>query len=184
MAGSRPARYHRVCLGRALQYHGSDPNNVAGYTTERINLDALAYDGHSGGPLWRFDGADHFLQGLISTSDRAGDVGATRLTSNLLTQRTGVINEDEGARPPVARPDLIEYMLELERRDLLRNVAAPGQNFSVKYNAFNAGHAGTGPTIVDFYLSTNSVISTFNTWSAAWPCPPSAPSPSTTRSPC
>ena len=52
------------------------------YTAGRIALDALTFGGHGGGPVWRFDGTNHKLQGLISTTDRTGSTEATRLNND------------------------------------------------------------------------------------------------------
>lgn len=162
-----PVEIPFVPPGNLLQYYGFDPNNVAGYTPGRILLEALVYGGHSGGPAWRFLANNHFLQGILSTSDRAGNAEATRLTSTMLTQVDGLITQDENDVPPIARPDLIEYLLAVDAKDLLTNVAAPGQFINVEYNAFNAGHANSGPITIDFYLSTNNVISTFDTYAGS-----------------
>jgi len=158
-----PVEVPFVPAGNLLQYHSSEANNVSAYFPGRIGFDALIYGGHSGGPVWRENGGNHFLQGIISTTDRSGNAEATRLRASMLNDINGFITDDEFARPPIPHPDLIEYLLETGQKDLLTGIAAPGQLFDVEYNVFNVGHAPTGTITVDFYLSDNNFISTFDT---------------------
>jgi len=73
------------------------------------------------------------------------------------------MNSDESANPPTARPDLIEYFLDGSfRKDLLTNSVVRGDSIQVEYNVFNSGFAQSGTFDVDFYLSTNTTISTFD----------------------
>lgn len=161
-AAGYPVEVPFVPAGNLFQYHASTDNNVSAYLTGRIRFDALIYGGQSGGPVWRNSGGNRFLQGIISTTDRSGNAEATRLRAGMLGEINNFIAEDQFVRPPVPSPDLIEYLLEENQKNLLTEVAAPGGTFDLEYNVFNVGHAPSGPITVDFYLSTNNFISTFD----------------------
>jgi len=158
-----PVEVPFVPAGNLLQYFSSSANNVTGYLAGRIGINALIYGGQSGGPVWRNNGGIPTLQGIISTTNRVGSAEATRLQSDMLNDINSFIVVDESARPPTAYPDLIEYLLEPDQKDLLTNIAAPGGVVGVEYNVFNAGHAPSGAITVDFYLSDNDFISTSDT---------------------
>jgi len=162
-AAGYPVEVPFVPAGNLLQYHASTANNVSAYLPGRIRFDALIYGGQSGGPVWRNSGGNRFLQGIISTTDRFGNAEATRLRGGMLGEINNFISADEFERPPTPHPDLIEYLLEENQKDLLTEVAAPGETFEVEYNVFNVGHAPSGPIAIDFYLSDNNFISTFDT---------------------
>jgi V8-like Glu-specific endopeptidase len=141
-------------------YPGGDEDNVDGYTEFRIELCAFIYGGHSGGPEWRFDGADRFIQGVNSTSDRMGSAEGTRLTVGKFDDLyKTIIPDDEANIPPVARPELIEYVLDTAAKDLLDNSVCKGTDFEIEYNGYNVGFVNTGSITVDFYLSDNTCIS-------------------------
>lgn len=172
-----PTETPYVSSGEIRQYAGYDAGNVNYYSSNRINMCAFLYGGHSGGPVWRYDGTTRYLHGVISTSDRQGLAEATLLTSTRVNDITAIISEDEANRPPLARPDLAEYLFTTvdDKKDLLVNSVEEGGPFSVEYNALNAGFADAGTVTIDFYLSTNTTISTFDTligtrtWSlSAW----------------
>lgn len=148
------------------QYPGFDTNNVSSATATRINLDAYTYGGHSGGPAWRFDGStgERWIQGINSTSNRAGFAGETRITSYMITDIINSLNADETDRPPTARANLIEYLFATNAKDLQTTIVDPGQPISVLYNVFNGGFATANGVTVDFYLSTNDVISTADSY--------------------
>ena len=158
-----PVEVPFVPAGNLFQYFSSDNNNVSSYLSARIRFDAFIYGGQSGGPVWRNAGGTQTLQGIISTTNRAGNAEATRLRSGMLNDINGFIVADENAIPPPAHPDLIEYVLESDQKDLLTNVQSPGGSINLVYNVFNAGHAPTGTITVDFYLSDNEFISTLDT---------------------
>lgn len=158
-----PSETPYVPAGTPFQYPGFDTGNVLSYTTNRINLSAYAYGGHSGGPAWRFDGTSRWVQGVNSTSNRSGSAAQARLTSDKLTGVANNLATDETARPPTARADLIEYLLSTTAKDLLANTVSPGGTVTVKYNTLNAGHATATGVVVDFRLSTNNTISMSDT---------------------
>lgn len=158
-----PGETPYVPSGTHFQYPGLGTGNVLSYTINRINLSAYIYGGHSGGPAWRFDGTSRWVQGVNSTSNRAGFATATRLTSEKLTNITDNLATDETALPPTARADLIEYLLSTTAKDLLINTVSPGGAVTVEYNTLNAGHATATGVVADFRLSTNNIISTSDT---------------------
>ena len=162
-----PAETPYVPAGELAQYPGSDSGNVLGYTTDRIQMCAYTYGGHSGGPVWRYDPGtgNRFVQGVNSTSTRVGYAEATRLTTERLGHMDGRITNDSINVPPVARPDVTEFVFSYvdDTKDLSPNVVSQGQTFFVKYSLINAGFANTGAITVDFYLSTNATISTLDT---------------------
>jgi V8-like Glu-specific endopeptidase len=150
--------------GELAQYHHSDPGNVLGYTTNRIQMCAYVYGGHSGGPVWRYhDGLRH-VQGVNSTSTREGYAEATRLTAERLGHMDGRIANDGINAPPVARPDLIEYVFSYadDTKDVSPNFVLQDHVFFVKYSLINSGFANSGEITVDFYLSDNNTISSYD----------------------
>ena len=144
------------------QYVGFDENNVIAYTTNRIQLDAFMYGGHDGGPSWRYDGANAIVQGIHSTFDPTDPTVTenTLLTADILAAINAGMSEDETARAPIAKPNLIEYWFDTSAKVLLTGAVPPGGELTVEYNAFNAGFASANNTKLDFYLSINDVIST------------------------
>ena len=160
-----PSETPYVPEGTLVQYRGFDANNVGSYTCCRINLHALIYGGHSGGPSWRFESStgNRWIQGIHSTSDRVGSANDTRLTDGKRSDLNSYMSEDESLRPPTARPDLIEYVFDLNAKDLLQNTVQPGGSVDVKFNVLNAGSTPSGNITIDFYLSTNDLISTLDT---------------------
>jgi hypothetical protein len=122
---------------------------------------AYVYGGHSGGPVWRYhDGLRH-VQGVNSTSNREGYAEATRLTAERLGHMDGRIAADSANTPPVARPDLIEFVFSYadDTKDISPNSVLQDHVFFVKYSLINSGFANSGAITVDFYLSDNSIIS-------------------------
>lgn len=145
-----PTETPYVPAGAVFQYPGFDVNNVVSYTPFRIPMDAFVYGGHSGGPVWRLSGSNRYIQGVNSTSNRTGNTEATRVTTDTLNNTTSFIAEDENIRPPVVRPEIIEYELSTTAKDLLTNSVQQGGTIDVKYNAWNIGWQATTVTI-DFY---------------------------------
>ncbi|MBZ0253769.1 MAG: hypothetical protein K8I02_10570, partial [Candidatus Methylomirabilis sp.] len=70
----------------------------------------------------------------------------------------GYMSADGLVRPPVARPDLRQY--DESYSDILGTVVAQGATLTVDYDVVNMGYAGSGTVTVDFYLSTNTTITT------------------------
>lgn len=150
-----------------VQYPGFDYGNVLGYTSNRIQLNAYVYGGHSGGPEWRYDGVNDYIQGVNSTSDRMGYAEGTLYTNATDSDLNNIIAADRSARPPADLPNLIEYVFDTSSKALLTSSVTPGQPFSVEYNVFNAGFADSGAVTVDFYLSPDSIISTADTYAGS-----------------
>ncbi len=150
-----PAQYPYVPADNPYQYPGYDANNVAYYTCCRIGLYAYIYGGHSGGPDWRFDGTNRYVEGVNSTSDRAGNAEATLLTSQIETDLDNTITNDQTVRPPTDLAQVIEYVFNNTSKGLLQSSALIGSSFGMTLNAFNAGYVDAGNTTADVYLTTN-----------------------------
>lgn len=161
-----PSETPYVIPGERRQHPGYDPGNVTSTTTYRINMCAYTYGGHSGGPVWRYLDPNRWIQGVNSTSNRSGSASATRIDTGKFNDITNVMAMDETDRPPLSRPDLAENVFTTvdDLKDLLTNSVAQGGSFQVEYNVLNAGFAASGTVTVNFYLSTNNVISTGDTF--------------------
>ncbi|GJM08588.1 MAG: hypothetical protein DHS20C11_08640 [Lysobacteraceae bacterium] len=135
-----------------VQYWGYDPDNVTGYSTNRIHLNAFVYGGHSGGPAWRYDGSQRRLQGMNSTSNRVGSATAARITNQVFDDLQAEIDEP---RTETLRPDLAEWTrwTAYPTKTLYTLLAQPGESIAFDYNIGNHGFADTGTIVVDFYLS-------------------------------
>ncbi len=150
-----PAEAPYVPSNNPYQYPGYDANNVLGYTCCRIQMSAFIYGGHSGGPDWRFDGTNRYVEGVNSTSNRAGYAEATLLTGQIETDLMNTIAADQGARPPVDRAQVIEWVFDSSSKGLGQISTEIGYTFPITMNAFNAGYADAGDTTADVYLTTD-----------------------------
>jgi hypothetical protein len=148
-----PAETPYVPAGNPFQYPGFDANNVIGYTCCRIQLDAYTYGGHSGGPVWRFDGTNRYLEGVNSTSNRTGYAEATLLTSQIETDLENQISGDKTTRPPADLAQVIEYVFNGTSKGLGQTSTEIGFAFPLTLNAFNAGYSDAGDTTADIYLT-------------------------------
>jgi len=147
-----PAESPYVPSNNPYQYPGFDANNVSYYTCCRIGMSAFTYGGHSGGPVWRFDGTNRYLEGVNSTSNRAGSAEATLLTSQI---ETDLENAIANGTAPVDRPQVIEYVFNGSSKGLGQTSTPVGSSFPMTINAFNAGYADAGVTSADIYLTSN-----------------------------
>jgi hypothetical protein len=141
------------------QYVGFDPGNVTSLTENRITLDAFTYGGHAGGPAWSFIDGARVVHGVLSTSDRQGVSGAKRLDSGTSDIISTVITEDESLRPPIPRPDLIEYTFPGAIKDVTPTIASPGVQLAVTWNILNIGFEPALDAALDFYLSADQSVS-------------------------
>jgi len=148
-----PAESPYVPSNNPFQYPGFDSGNVIGYTCCRIQLSAYTYGGHSGGGVWRYDGTNRYIEGVNSTSNRAGYAEATLLRGSNYTDLQNAIANDRNVRPPVDRAQLIEYVFNTSSKGLLNTAVSLGQSFGVTLNAFNAGYASAGDTVAYVYLT-------------------------------
>jgi hypothetical protein len=148
-----PAEVPYVPANNPYQYPGFDPNNVTYYTCCRIGMAAYTYGGHSGGPDWRFDGTNRYVEGVNSTSDRVGDAEATLLTSQIETDLENTIANDQKNRPPVDRAQTIEYVFNTTSKGLGQTSTEIGYTFPMTLNALNAGYIDAGDTWADVYLT-------------------------------
>lgn len=159
-----PTETPHVPAGEILQYPGFDANNVREYFDRRIQLDAFIYGGHSGGPVWRYISAtdQRFIQGVNSTSNRAGRAHAARYRSNEETYFNESVTADNTARPPLNRVDLKEETYHHGAgHKILRSTSIGRQGVvNFRYNVFNAGFAPSGTITVNFYLSSDTNITT------------------------
>jgi hypothetical protein len=150
-----PAQAPYVPSNNPYQYPGFDPNNVLGYTCCRIQMSAYTYGGHSGGPVWRFDGTNRYVEGVNSTSNRSGYAEATLLTGQIETDLENTIAADQSARPPANLSQTIEWVWDTTSKSLGQSSTQIGYSFPFTMNAFNAGYADAGDTYADIYLTTN-----------------------------
>jgi V8-like Glu-specific endopeptidase len=154
-----PAQAPYVPSNNPYQYPGFDSGNVAGYTCCRIEMDAYTYGGHSGGGVWRYDGTNRYIEGVNSTSDRAGNAEATLFRAQTHTDLTNIIASDQSSRPPVDLPQLIEYVFNTTSKGLLETSVLVGDSFGLTLNAFNAGYNPAGDTTADIYLTNSEPFS-------------------------
>jgi hypothetical protein len=145
-----PAEAPFVPSNNPYQYWGFDANNVIAYTCCRIEMDAFTYGGHSGGAVWRFDGTNHFIEGVNSTSNRAGYAEATLVTGQT---NTDLGNEISGSGAPSDLAQVIEYAFNGTSKSVLTPQVAIGQSLGVELNAFNAGYSPAGDTTAYIYLT-------------------------------
>ena len=150
-----PAEAPYVPSTNPYQYPGFDTNNVIGYTCCRIQMSAYVYGGHSGGPDWRFDGTNRYVEGVNSTSNRVGYAEATLLTSQIETDLENTIANDQTARPPATLAQPIEYVFNTTSKGLSQTSVSIGSTLGMTLNAFNAGYADAGNTFADVYLTTD-----------------------------
>jgi hypothetical protein len=150
-----PAEAPYVPSNNPYQYPGYDANNVIGYTCCRIQMNAYTYGGHSGGPDWRFDGTNRYVEGVNSTSDRVGYAEATLLTSQIETDLENTIAADQGARPPTDLAQVIEWVFDTTSKGLGQPSTQIGYTFPMTINSFNAGYVDAGDTTADIYLTSD-----------------------------
>ena len=147
-----PAETPYVPANNPYQYPGFDSNNVIGYTCCRIELDAFVYGGHSGGPEWRFDGTNRYVEGVNSTSNRTGYAEGTLLTSQIESDLENAINN---GNTPSDLAQTIEWQFDSSSKALAQTSTEIGYSFGMTLNAFNAGYADAGDTTADVYLTSD-----------------------------
>jgi V8-like Glu-specific endopeptidase len=152
-----PAEAPYVPSNNPYQYPGFDAGNVASYDCCRIALNAFTYGGHSGGGVWRYvsSTSSRYIQGVNSTSNRAGSAHANLFRAQTNTDLVNTITNDQVVRPPTDRAQLIEYVFDGTSKGLVDTSVTIGRNFRLKLNAFNAGYIDAGTTTADIYLTTN-----------------------------
>jgi hypothetical protein len=150
-----PLQAPYVPADNPFQYPGFDANNVSGYTCCRIDMTAYVYGGHSGGPAWRFDGTNQWIQGVNSTSNRSGSATATRHRSQIEADLQNTIVTDQAVRLPIDRAQPIEYAFNDSSKMLKQTTVAIGDSFGMLLSAFNAGYTAAGDMSADVYLTTD-----------------------------
>lgn len=147
-----PAEAPFVPSDNPFLYVGLDNNNVIAYTTNRIELSAFVYGGMSGGGVFRFDGNQYVLEGVNSTSNRAGTAFATRYMRQTSTDLGALIASDRTVRPPVDKAAIIEYQFDDNSKDLPATSVQPGDFFDFTLNALNAGFITDPEVVASVYL--------------------------------
>jgi len=153
------------CWDGKLQYHSFDSGNVTGITDYSIDVDAYLFGGDSGGPYWTYDAntGERYVRAIHSHGPSGCDVGGTgtRLTSNKFAYFNQWVSDDDAARPPTDRADLVEYLLATDAKSLLTTSAKQGDTFDVEFNVGNVGYINSGTIDVDFYLSSNTLVTDY-----------------------
>ncbi|HXJ80498.1 MAG TPA: hypothetical protein VMS64_17690 [Candidatus Methylomirabilis sp.] len=140
----------------AFQYAGSA--SVQSYAPGRIYLGANVYGGQIGGPVWRYDGSQYYLQGILATSDSMGNAVATRITAAVMNDIEEIISADASVLAPEARPYFVEYSLQGPgSKGLLTPSVTAGGSASITYNLYNVGFVSSAVTVY-FYLSSTPQI--------------------------
>ena len=124
------------------------------YDCGSASFDAYTYGGHSGGAARQ----SNRLGGVLSGSDRQGEIWVALFWKNMLSWINNRMATDERVRAPAEKPELIEYILQPDSKDLLTASVVAGGSIRVKYNVFNVGFAGTGRFAIRFYLSRDREI--------------------------
>jgi V8-like Glu-specific endopeptidase len=182
----RPVGSHVGWLGREWWGNDSVYNgmtvNTAGYPSDKPNstmwwatgptsfadsqhvyyngtMDTFA--GQSGSPVWRYDGTDRFVNAVHAYGGGTNNSG-TRMTQTKFNDVSDWIAAD--AAPP-QRPDLVDYdaWFSTSAAFFSPDPVKPGQNFSKTAYVQNNGFS-SGGYWVDFYASTNNIISTGDTF--------------------
>ena len=139
---------------------------VLGKIANRAVISAPNRKGNSGGPIWALRGSRRTQEAIISGTNPARTIvsGARLWTSVYAAVRSrirlDITDERRGPRP---RPELIEYVIESNHKDLLTNTVAPGGAVTVRWNVYNVGFAHTGRMTVRFYLSRDRTIRSTDT---------------------
>jgi len=118
--------------------------------------------------VWRFDGTNRYVEGVNSTSTRTGYAEATLLTSQIETDLTNTIANDQSVRPPVDLAQVIEYVFNTSSKGLGQTSTSIGSSFPMTINAFNAGYADAGTTYADVYLTDDSNNITSGYYIGTW----------------
>jgi hypothetical protein len=133
-------------------FYGFDPGNVKFYTSSHIVIFGTADSGEEGGGVWRYNGTDRFLHGVIAGMNTNNALVANRLTAQNNSDLNRRIQEDEAEKPPVDRAELIEYVLDNSSKALLTKTVFIGEKMEIKLNAFNVGYIPAVGTKADIYL--------------------------------
>jgi hypothetical protein len=133
-------------------FYGFDPGNVKFYTPSHIVIFGIAGLGKEGGGVWRYNGTDRFLQGVVVGINTNDLFAANRLTAQNNSDLNRRIQEDQVERPPVDRAELIEYVLDNSSKALITKNVFVGEKMEIKVNAFNMGYIPSVGTKADIYL--------------------------------
>ena len=119
--------------------------------------------GHSGSPVWRFDGTNRFILGVHAYGDNGdGFNKATRLTQQKFNDTFAWVGEDNSVRPPTDRPDLLDSddWFNTNTSTVSPGSVQQGSGINASFNLRNNGTATANNAVIRFYASTNTTIST------------------------
>lgn len=156
--------------GRIMYF---DADDGCGADADTFDHSVDTEGGQSGSPAWVYDGTDRFLigvhtHGTINDPPTACDNGGVRLHSTHVDVIQDWIALDSA---PGHRPDLDERVgrdgtlssPDQDFSDFTESVVRPGSSTMTAYvDVQNSGTIASGTFDVDFYLSTNTVISTLD----------------------
>ncbi len=146
-------------IDNPFQYDSFDPGNVSSSTCCRIAMDAITYHGELGGGAWRYTGTDHVLQGVISgVSHNPPHSGITRITSQVNSDLSRRISDDQAEIPPVDRAELIEYVFDNSSKALITDNVFVGDKMKIKVNAYDVGSLPSVGTKAAIYLLRANVV--------------------------
>ena len=119
--------------------------------------------GHSGSPVWKFDGTNRNIIGVHAYGDNGdGFNKATRMTQQKFNDTFGWVTQDNTARPPTDRSDLLDHddWFSTNTSSVSPGSVQQGSGINASVNVRNNGTATANNAVVRFYASTNNIIST------------------------
>jgi V8-like Glu-specific endopeptidase len=147
MWGSNGPINHTMSGGNKFRYNGT--------------LDTMP--GHSGSPLWRFDGTNRYIVGVHTNGDGGdGWNEGTRMTQQKFNDTWGWVSQDNTVRPPTDRPDLTDHddWFNTSLSSVSPSTIQQGAGINASVTVRNNGTANANNTVVRFYASANTIIST------------------------
>jgi len=138
-------------------------------TVNTLNLQSNRIDiwpGQSGSPVWYFDGTNRYMYATVSSqwTDGSGNPIYNQFT-RMNQQRYDNINQykiDDGATTDY--PDLVDYDEWFNSNFAFHTSSIQrGGQINITTYVRNVGTASAGSFYVNFYLSTNNIISTGDT---------------------
>jgi V8-like Glu-specific endopeptidase len=117
--------------------------------------------GHSGSPVWRFDGTNRYIVGVHAYGDNGdGFNKATRMTQQKFNDTWAWAGEDNNIRPPTDRSDLLDYddWFNTNTSSVSPGTVQQGGGINISFNARNNGTANANNAAIRFYASTDANI--------------------------
>jgi hypothetical protein len=141
----------------ATMWYAYGPTSYA--TDHRIYFNGTldVFGGQSGSAMWRYDGANRYVNGVVAYENPSYN-SATRMTQQKFNDVGAWIAADP---TPPTKADLVDYdaWFSTSFNYFSPDPVKPGQSFFVQTYVQNNGFS-TGGYWVDFYASTNTIIST------------------------